>query len=291
MKTFRDYLLAKGEAFNTIRMRENTVNQFTKWLKEEEDISFESVDYTTVLNYVEFCKSKQNVARTIGLNLKSLSHYFEYLIETERRKSNPAKLVQLKGVTKTLPTELLCLDELLTIYELQTSFGLVQKRNKVLLSLVVFQAVGSKELAQIEVRDIDLMKGLIYIPGIRTSNGRTLELKPHQLLLFQDYLMNVRPLILEQANKQSDRFLISMGSGKGLLSNVISQIIRSLRVQYPKLRGLQQVRQSVVSHWVKSDGSRKAQYMAGHKYVSSTERYNTNELEELKKSIKNCFPL
>jgi site-specific recombinase XerD len=290
MKTFREYLLQKGEAFNTVRMRENTIKQFTNWLKEQET-DIESVDYTTVLNYVAFCKSKQNAVRTIRLNLKSLSHYFEYLIEINQIKSNPAKLVQLKGVTKTLPTKLLDSAELQTIYELQTTFGLVQKRNKVLLSLVVFQAVGSKELAQIEVTNLDLNKGTIYVPGLRTSNGRTLDLKPQQLLLFQDYLMNVRPSILEQSGKKSDRFLISTGNGNGLLTNVISFILRSLRVEYPRLKDLQQIRQSVVSEWVKALGSRKAQYMAGHKYVSSTERYNTNELEELKKSIKSCFPL
>ena len=290
MKTFREYLLEKGEAFNTIRLRQNTVTQFSNWLKEQET-DIKSVDYTTVLNYVEFCKSKRNAVRTIRLNLKSLSHYFEYLIETNWIKSNPVKLVQLKGVTKTLPQKLLDSEELQTIYELQTTFGLVQKRNKVLLSLVVFQAVGSKELAQIEVTNINLNNGTIYVPGLRTTNGRTLELKPQQLLLFQDYLMNVRPSILEQSGKKSDRFLVSTGSGQGLLTNVISFILRSLRTEYPRLKDLQQIRQSVVSQWVKMYGSRKAQYMAGHKYVSSTERYNTNELEELKKSIKSCFPL
>jgi site-specific recombinase XerD len=290
MMTFNEYLLQKGEAFNTVRMRENTIKQFTNWLNDQE-IGIKSVDYTTVLNYVEFCKSKQNVVRTIRSNIKSLSHYFEYLIEINQLKSNAAKLVQLKGVTKTLPTKLLDTEELQTIYELQTTYGLVEKRNKVLLSLVVFQAVGSRELAQIEVTNIDLNNGTIYVPGLRTTNGRTLELKPQQLLLFQDYLMNVRPSILEKSGKKSDRFLISTGSGQGSLTNVISFILRSLRVEYPRLKDLQQIRQSVVSQWVKVHGSRKAQYMAGHKYVSSTERYNTSELDELKKSIKSCFPL
>jgi integrase/recombinase XerD len=41
----------------------------------------------------------------------------------------------------------------------------------------------------------------------------------------------------------------------------------------------------VITAWIKQHGLRKAQYMAGHRYVSSTERYNEDKLEELKKEV------
>ncbi|MBK7478967.1 MAG: hypothetical protein IPI69_03995 [Bacteroidales bacterium] len=39
------------------------------------------------------------------------------------------------------------------------------------------------------------------------------------------------------------------------------------------------------------DDLRTVQYMAGHKRISSTERYQVGYLEDLQKSINKCHPL
>lgn len=282
---FNTYLLNKSEAINTIRTRENTVKQFTEWLKSEE-LTLKNITYNELMEYVDYCKQKGNVVHTIRLKIKNLSVYFEYLISQKQLKNNPAKLVKLKGGVRTIAHNLFCSEELMEIYELQTTYGLTQKRNKVLLSLVVFQGAGSCELTRIELKDIDLMNGKIYIPGSRTTNGRTLDLKPQQLLLFQNYLTNIRPAILQNGHKANNYFLVNAGNGKGIMSNVISVLIRKLRYKYPKLKSLQQIRQSVITEWLKKHGLRKSQYMAGHRFVSSTERYSIDKMEDLKKSIK-----
>ena len=286
MKTFRDYLLRKGEAFNTVRTRENTAKEWMEWC-ESEEIKPKEIKYEQLMNYVSFCHQKKNTTHTIRLKIKSLEHYFSYL----EIPQNPAKLVQLKGGTKKLPSNILSLEELFEIYTLQTTFGLVEKRNKVLLSLVVFQGVGSSELRIIELKDVDLMNGKIYIPATRTTNSRTLDLQAKQLLLFQDYIINVRSEILKEANKSSAYFLVNHGQGKGVLSNVISALLLKLRMHYPKLKNLQQIRQSVISEWLKKHGLRKTQYMAGHRYVSSTERYDIDSFEGLKKELKSHYLL
>lgn len=283
--TFEEYLLDNGEALNTIRSRENTLKDFSAWLSAEET-EIEKTSYTDLMNYVAYCQSKGNQVHTIRLKIKSLAHYFDYLIKhAGNDQVNPAELLKLKGGIRKIPHGLLNAAELKQVYDLQTTYGLIQKRNKVLLSLVVFQAVGSSALSLIELSDIDLMNGTIYIPATRSANNRTLELKPQQLLLFQDYITNVRGAILREAGTQSACLLISQGQGK-LLNNVISIVLKKLRVQFPKLKSLQQIRQSVITQWVKEHGLRKAQYMAGHRYVSSTERYNEDKLDGLKKELK-----
>ncbi|CAM4113381.1 hypothetical protein SAMN06265348_103289 [Pedobacter westerhofensis] len=52
-----------------------------------------------------------------------------------------------------------------------------------------------------------------------------------------------------------------------------------------------QVRQSVITEWLKEKDLRTVQYMAGHRYVSSTERYKTNDLEDLKDALQKFHPL
>mgnify|MGYP000907514115 FL=1 len=47
----------------------------------------------------------------------------------------------------------------------------------------------------------------------------------------------------------------------------------------------------VIAEWLKKIDVRKVQYMAGHRYVSSTERYNGMNLQELKDSLNKFHPM
>jgi integrase/recombinase XerD len=287
MIEFTKYQEQKGYARNTIRSNENTVTNFKTWC-ESEKIEFEKVGYNELLAFVQYCQIQGNKINTIRMKIKSLSHYFEFL----ERAENPAMLIKLQGQTRQIPHNLLDEEELKAIYELQHTKGLAGKRTKVLLSLVIFQAVAPIELERIELKDVDLLEAKIYIPATRTTNSRTLDLKPFQLLLFQDYMLNIRKDILKKFNRESEKLLVSMGvSQNEKLTNVIAQTIKKIKQQYPKLKGTEQLRQSVISIWVQQHGLRKAQYMAGHKYVSSTERYNVDKFAELKTELDKYFTI
>ncbi len=158
MRTFNEYLLNKSEAVSTIKTRLNTVKQFLEWV-ESEELKLENIAYNELMEYVASCKQKGNKVHTIRLKIRSLSVYFDFLISEKKLEANPCTLVKLKGGVRTIAHNLLSSEELLEIYELQTTFGLTQKRNKVLLSLVIFQGVGRLDLARIELKDIDLMNG------------------------------------------------------------------------------------------------------------------------------------
>lgn len=286
---FKECLTRRGFAVSTVKGHLVTLNKYTEWCALE-DVEIMKSNYDDLMNYVAYCQKQGYVVHTINLKINGLKYYFEYLRDEKKitfDNGNPAKLIKIKGRINKVPHQLLSTEELIEIYKLQGTYGLAQKRNKVLLSLVVFQGVGSSELGRIEVKDVNLMEGKIYIPAARGTNSRTLDLKPMQLLLFQDYLMNTRPLILKEANKQSDYLLTHVKpNNTPIMSNVISLLLYELRKYYPKLKSLQQIRQSVITEWLKVHRLRQTQYMAGHRYVSSTERYNTDKMEGLKKEIK-----
>lgn len=294
MTPFKNYLIGKGFAKNTIQGHTSSMNLYLEWCALE-DVQSKKSTYDDLMNYVAYCQSQGNVAHTINSKISGLNYYFKYLEKehgVQFKNGNPAKLLKIKGRTNKIPHQLLTSEELIEIYNLQTTYGLAQKRNKVLLSLAIFQGVRSSDLGRIEVKDIDLMEGKIYIPAGRGTNSRTLDLKPQQLLLFQDYLMNVRPTILKEASKQSDYFLVhAKPKNQPIMSNVISLLLYRLRPYYPKLKSLRQIRQSTITEWLKIYGLRQTQYMAGHRYVSSTERYNVDKMEGLKKELKNHYVL
>ncbi|HAF29857.1 MAG TPA: integrase [Bacteroidales bacterium] len=52
-----------------------------------------------------------------------------------------------------------------------------------------------------------------------------------------------------------------------------------------------QIRMSMLSYLQKAVPLRTLQYQAGHKHISSTERYNTTNTEELYKQLELFHPL
>jgi len=51
-----------------------------------------------------------------------------------------------------------------------------------------------------------------------------------------------------------------------------------------------QIRISVISFWIKTYGLRKAQYLAGHRNISTTEQYIPNNLDNLIEDINKLHP-
>lgn len=64
--------------------------------------------------------------------------------------------------------------------------------------------------------------------------------------------------------------------------------LRKLNV---KVINAKQIRSSVITHWLGQNNLRQVQYMAGHKYVSSTERYQVSSLDDLQNELKEHHPM
>ena len=71
----------------------------------------------------------------------------------------------------------------------------------------------------------------------------------------------------------------------------LQKLIASTKKIYPKFTDFKQLRASIITHWIQTEGLRKAQYKAGHKYISSTEEYIANDFESLKNDINRFHPL
>ena len=63
-------------------------------------------------------------------------------------------------------------------------------------------------------------------------------------------------------------------------------MLAHLRKINASVKNFDQIRASVITHWVKIYNLRKAQHMAGHRYVSSTEDYKQQVLDESLEGIR-----
>jgi site-specific recombinase XerD len=304
LEQYSEYLTIKGYASTTIGTFTITAQTFIKWLTKE-NIAIEQVSYNDILAYVNHKKNQGNKPRTMQLFISALNRFFNYMVEEHNLPENPASNVLIKGIKRKTLVEILSAEELDTIYktyttEIKTVAGracppqkinqLARKRNKIILGLIIYQGIKTEELAKIELQDLQLKEGKIAIQsGLRTSS-RILKLEAHQVYELMDYVHVTRKEILEATGKQSSKLFISVGTSLNF-ANIMQKLVKTIITTHKKVKDIKHIRTSVITNWLKVHNLRKVQYMAGHRYVSSTEAYQINNMEELQDDIKKYHPI
>jgi integrase/recombinase XerD len=278
--TFDEYLQSKRYSPETIASYCKGEAKLSGWLLQEQ-IAGEEATYTDVLAFMRYLQDMGRSKRTVHSLLNVVRHYFIWLIAEGRREDNPAAGVYVRGIVRKLPGNLLSMDEmeeLYRCYQLQLNVDLAKK---LMLGLLIYQGLQTEEFMRLEGVHIQLKEGRIFVKGTSYSNERWLPLQAQQVVDWQQYL---------QANKFKEGIFLARPVRKDAsarnISNRMQHMIVQLRRLNPKVINANQLRNSVISFWLQRYNLRQVQYMAGHKYVSSTERYQRLNKDDLQSELQ-----
>ena len=286
MNTFETYLQQKKFAKATVYQHCRYCGQFLEWL-EAQPISPEDCSYNDLLSWVDQLKQNGDNIKLINRKLLSVRHWFSFFQLKDKEVANPAAGLYLKSGRNRLVSGIVSFDNLEKLYQSYPVTDERTLRNKVILSLLVYQGVTTDELHHLETGHVKLREGKVKVPGSRRSNGRILHLQAFQVLDIQQYLLRVRPKLTSE--KEGQLFLSMEGHTE--LKSSLHHLFRALKLLDEQISSAGQIRQSVITYWLKNHNLRQVQYMAGHKYVSSTERYQQNNIEDLQKEVNRYHPL
>ena len=288
---FIKYLLQKGYSIKSGERYLKDIVLYKKWL-DKENITEEAVSYNDITHYIQSKKGKVKQI-TIQTVLASLKQYYNYLQELGFLTENPTVNVQIKGIKRKVLHNILSKQELEKIYfdyKNLESESLSKKRNEIIISLLVYQGLNTNDIQNLTIKDVKLREGKIFVKGSRRSNERILKLESHQILDFMEYQLKTRETILQETKKETDLFFVTQGSSLKL-QNVMQKLMQELHKQNKQVESVKQIRASVITGWLKVYNLREVQYFAGHRYVSSTENYLINDLEDLKEDINKYHPI
>ena len=308
-KGFTAYLEGKEFAQRTQSGILSYLHLFLNWV-EKEDTQVTKAD---VLRYLEQLKNKglQNITRK--RQLTAINHYFTFLYQNGQITDNPCLFLKIRGANKkTLykiynPEEL---DALFDAYYLlyvrnyddsrqrhdlsRHCSALSKERNALILSILLYQGTTTTEIDRIETGDIDLIKATLKIRGGKRLNDRILPFKASQIGLLMQYLQKTRPQIIEYQMAENNKLFLPLVTGKKAKNDDVIYIYELLATQIRTIDkqfiNFTQIRASVITFWLKTHGLRKAQYMAGHRNISTTEAYLPNNLEDLTNDISKLHP-
>ena len=303
MNSLKHYLQQQNHSQSSIYQKTRYAKLFTNFLKTE-NLQPEEVKQAEILAFIEILKSENKSTQLINTILRAVKTYYQYLQQTNPEMKNPAINQQLRGVRKKMPSDILTMEKMEEIYQNYSTETNRQKRNKIMLGLFIYQAITTEELHKLRPEYINLEKGKIIIPGTRKSNQRQLSLHNFQMIPIQEFLNITRVQIIREINKKrpsrkpdkieiekiNKQLFISTNGSTNLKPTLLS-LFREIRKNHPEVKNSKQLRNSTIIHKLKTENLRAVQYFAGHRYISSTERYKLNNIEELKKDIEKYHPL
>lgn len=294
--TIKQYLQKKYSK-STLNSNLYNIKRFTDYYGNRA----EKASYQDILQYIEHLRKNYDLhPKTLRHCLYGVKIYFNYLLETGKRKDHPCSELYLKDkISKQIQVDNLYSPE--TLEQFYESYQIKKKnhllnRNKIIVSLLIYQALTVNEIAELEVQNINLDKGEIYIKGqseiiAKSPKSRTLPLQAKQILLIHNYLKNDREKLVQfNANPDEKRFVLGQ-YGEAIQPHGISRIINENRPKTEQIQPMK-IRQSVIANLLKKENdTRVVQVFAGHKRASTTVQYKQSELEVLQNAINEYHPI
>lgn len=320
MEDFIFYLESKNHSKTTQKAYARNVNLFLDWYKSE-PLNCEKKDILKYLSHLKNKKQQDNITRRNALI--AINHFFTFLASPfggGMEGANPTSLIKIRGTHKRQLYKIYTLEELTQLYDnyyhsflrnfndlcfapklggIQTNqieqTSLSRQRNYAMLGLLVYQGLHTNELQKIQLQDIDLNKAQIHITGGRKSNERNIPLNASQIGFLINYIENIRPKFFSYCEESEQLFLPLPEVSKAKTNNqnvmhTLKPLTKHIKSIGKDFENFKQIRASVITYWIQTLGLRKAQYLAGHRYISSTENYLPNDLESLTDDIAKYNP-
>ena len=292
MITLHNYLEKK---YNKSTLASNLYNikRFTDYYQNKA----ETATYTDILNYIAYLRKNFDLhPKTLRHCLYGVKIYFNYLLEIGKRKDHPCSELFLKDkINRQIQVDNLysseTLENFLKTFKIKRKERL-KRRNEVIITLLIYQALTVSEISNLEVENIDLENGEIQIKKGHHQQKRTLPLQAKQILLFYNYLEKERKelLFFNKENPVISYFILGQ-YGEKVNPHTISKMINEYRKPSEKLQPMR-IRQSVIANLLKKENdTRIVQVFSGHRRASTTVQYKQTEFETLQNAVNQYHPI
>lgn len=274
------------------RYRPRTVESYLKeWTAYQVHASgVEQADHRTILSYIEHLQSKGWSARSINRSLSVLQQSYGHLYPT---RSNPVQGLRLKRATPPSIPRPLRAEALRKALDTWPRTTAQEKRDYLMLSFIHHQALNSGELKALQLTAIDLDQAILHVASHQRSISRELSLQATQIAPLSDYIHRIGPKL---GGRRYERgYLFSTGGQSLNLQNQLQKLSQAaqsaLLSEGHVLHNLEHWRSSRIVHLLERYPLLEVQQLIGHRYASSTERYEVHVVEQLGETLSRYHPL
>lgn len=286
-KELTDYLLEKYSP-HTVKIYQLDIRRYISYMGEERA---KKASYRDIMEYAGYLRRTYQNPRTINRMLYGVKAWYFYLIESGTREDHPCRQIKLKDARggDVQLQDLFTSVEMEKLMQRKERFKDARLRNMVIVSLLIYQGLRLTEITKLRLQDVDLDAGTLFVRAMPRTMARTLKLKTPQVMLFYNYIHELRPKLLRTG---TDRLVLTL-RGSAENGEGINYLIETFKPMFPERNlNARTIRQSVITNLLKAGKDlRVVQVFAGHRKISSTEKYRQSGIEQLQAAIEKYHPL
>lgn len=277
-----DYLVEleiRNYSLNTIKTYRSIINNFYKFLQNEEELHDERMILKSFKRYIRYLKREKEVSQNyIYLVTVVLKKFFEFggigvlkEVKTPKRSKSLPKSLNEDEVQDLINA----LDNYQTVDSSSPYSEFLKRRNKLILALLYSSGLRVSELVAIQTDSIDFKERTIRIRGKGEKD---------RMVLFDDKTRDLIEAYLAKREDYSDYLFINR-SGNHLSPRYVQMMIKD----YARVAGIRKrvtphiLRHSFATHLLKNGVDIRAiQQLLGHSNLSTTQIYTSVDMETLK---------
>jgi integrase/recombinase XerD len=288
---YTEHLARENYAPATIESYTGALERFGVYLSRKGISSPVEVERAEIEAYHSELRSELAAGSVLCI-LKVLRSFFRFLEAEEHIFASP-----FSGRRKRLSAPRNAPDNVLTGEEVTRLFGMPDLRtpkgyrDRVALELLYCTGIRKSEAVHLNVADIDLRGGVLYVRQGKGSKDRVVPLAAGVSSLLEEYLEKVRPVMLCMDLKEEALFVSRFGTrfSRNTLTRIIREYARAAEIQ--KKVTTHTFRHTFAAHMIRGGARvRYVQEILGHEKLSTTRIYTKVYVADLKKAVKMYHP-
>lgn len=219
-----------------------------------------------------------------------VQRFFRFLVRRGLVLADPMLDVAMPQVSK-LPRVVLSHSQARRLIEAPSVFTPVGKRDRAILEILYGTGLRLSECARLELRDVDLGKGTLFVRQGKGKKDRVIPFAGQAAAALDIYLREGRPALARGARQQA--LFLSSTNGRPLPSGTIQYIVR----EHARAAGLKlkvtphSLRHTYATHLIQGGASvRHVQKLLGHAALQSTTIYTRVFPKDLAQVVEKAHP-
>jgi site-specific recombinase XerD len=191
INNYLETLQVKGYAAGTIRYQRNHLEHFQKYLDQRAITMLTEVTTQTIIGYLATLTDRNLKRTSVISHLNALRQFFAYLCRQKQLDHNPTLKIEVPKPQRTLKNVSTEAEvrQILAVPDLRTPVGI---RDRAILELLYFTGLRRQEAVNLNLTDIDLENGQVFVYQGKNAKDRVVPLGETAAQFVDVYLKLVR---------------------------------------------------------------------------------------------------
>jgi integrase/recombinase XerD len=289
---FTGYLtVERGASPNTVSAYRRDLGLYADFLLDRGVRSPDAVKRDDVSAWISHLREEGLAPRTVERRVAAVKSFHRFLVRDGVTVNHPTASLPLPRVPSRLP-DVASIDDVDRLLSQPFPDGPVGYRDRALLEVLYGCGVRASELTGLDLRDVDLTKGLLRVFG-KGSKERVVPVAGAAAAALADYLMHGRPYLRTKTGaRRQDPDAVFLNVRGGRLTRVsVHAFVRAYGGRVGLDLHPHTLRHSFATHMLQGGADLRAlQEMLGHADISTTQIYTHVDRSHLREEYLSTHP-